>query len=179
MQRLLTMTVAGALLSPACFVVDGHAQDPSKAGPPAGAVVVHPFEATFTTVIPDPPKPVSLGTRKIVVASSIMTLLNFAAEPLGGRCHAMIDLDETVNTFQGDGYCDVENRQGDHVFLTFKIGSPGTPGIPSKNSQILGGTGKFAHSTGSFVVSGSPILQAEDLVISSGTMVGSYSTSTP
>src|SRR5262245_40951009 len=58
-----------ALLSSACFVANGHAQDPSKTNPPPGAVATHPFEATFTTVIPDPPKPVALGTRKVVVAS--------------------------------------------------------------------------------------------------------------
>jgi hypothetical protein len=179
MQRLLTMTVGGALLSSACFVANGHAQDPSKTNPPPGAVATHPFEATFTTVIPDPPKPVALGTRKVVVASSFITVLNFTSEPLGGRCHSIVDQDETANTFLGDGYCDVENSQGDHVYLDFKIGSPNTPGIPSKNGQVLGGTGKFANATGSFVISGTPILQAEDVAITSGTMVGSYSTSTP
>ena len=181
MQRLLKKSMGVALLSLTCCVADGHAQGARKENTPAGAVTMHPFEATFTTVITDPPKPVSLGTRKIVVANSFMAVINFATDPLGGRCHALVDQDDTANTFQGDGYCDVENRQGDHVFLNFKIGSPDTPGAtaPSKNGQILGGTGRFAHCTGNFVVSGFPILQSEDLVITAGTMVGSYSTSTP
>jgi hypothetical protein len=173
MRRSLIVTqVFAGLLSLGCFVATGHAQDMPKEGK---------FSATFTTVNPNPPKPVSLGNREIGVGSVIITIVNDTEtgflNAMGGHCNALMDHNHTAKTFQGEGYCNVANRNGDQIFLGFKTASPVAIGttVPFKG-QILGGTGKFAGATGEFDIRRSPVLASEELVITAGKLVGTYST---
>jgi hypothetical protein len=169
-RSLRLMQVSAGVLSLACFVATGHAQDMPKEGK---------FSATFTTVNPNPPKPVSLGDRDIGVASFIITVVNDTEtvflNAMGGHCNVLVDHNKTAKTFDTQGYCNIANRGGDQVYLGFKTASPiqlGTT-VPLKG-QILGGTGKFAGVTGEYDIRRSPVLASEDLVIAAGKMVGTY-----
>jgi hypothetical protein len=172
MQLSLKMTqIFLGLLSLAYWTANGYAQDIPREGK---------FSATFTTVNPNPPKPVSLGSREIGVGNIIITIVNDTEagflHAMGGRCNVLVDHSHAAKTAQSEGYCNVANRDGDQIFLELKTASPiplGTT-VPLKG-QILGGTGRFAGATGEFDVRRSPVLASEELIIAAGKMVGTYS----
>ena len=170
-RSLKMMQISVGLLSLACWAADGHAQDIPREGK---------FSATFTTVNPSPPKPISLGSREIGVGSIIITIVNDTEagflHAMGGHCNVLVDHSHAAKTAQSEGYCNVANRDGDQIFLGFKTASPiplGTT-VPLKG-QILGGTGRFAGVTGEFDIRRSPVLASQELIIAAGKMVGTYS----
>jgi hypothetical protein len=160
------------LLSTACLATAGYTQDIPKEGK---------FSATFTTVNPNPAKPVSLGSREVGVGSPIITVVNDTEagflHAMAGHCNILVDHNKTARTYQSEGYCNVANRDGDQLFLSFKTPSPVALGTTvTTKGQILGGTGKFAGVTGEFDIRRSPVLASEELVIAAGKMIGTYST---
>jgi len=166
MSRFSFGLVSIALVAPVCY-----AQDIPREGK---------FSATFTTVNPSPPKPISLGDREIGVGSIIITVVNDTEtgflNAMAGHCNVLVDHGQTARNYQTQVHCNVANRSGDQVYLEVKTTAPIALGttVPLKG-RILGGTGKFAGVTGEFDVRRSPVLASEDLVIAAGKMVGAYS----
>jgi hypothetical protein len=170
-EGFLSMTrvyVGGVLL--VCSVAILHAQELPKEGK---------FSVTFTSVNPDPAKPVSLGDREVAIGSPIITAVNDAESgflhAMAGRCNVLVDHNQKARTYEARGYCNLADRGGDQIYMEFTTTAPAAIGGPSgAKGKLVGGTGRFAGLSGEFDVRRSPVLASESLVISAGKLIGTY-----
>jgi hypothetical protein len=173
MNWYLTITTQACvgIMSLVCFVASPSAQEVLKQGK---------FSVTFTSVNPDPAKPVELGNREIAIGSPIITAVNDTEtgflHAMAGRCNIMVDHDQKTRTYDGRGYCNLANSDGEQIYMEFNTPTPVTiGGTAGAKGKFIGGTGRFAGLSGEFDIRRSPVMASESLVISAGKMVGTYS----
>lgn len=113
-RHLATAGLAGALL--AATVASSTAQELPKTGD---------FTIYWTHVNPTPFAPVPVGDGSVALA---LTFISGSVNTDGpgsfmhdarGRCLALQIIDQAAGTFTVQGYCDWQDRAGDHVFETF------------------------------------------------------------
>jgi hypothetical protein len=106
--------------------------------PPEG-----PLSVTFTATQVSPMKPMPIGEGKeFTLLNYAMTASNDAGNPIlnkmGGRCLATRTTDTSTKTFEGHGFCNYVDNDGDQIFEQ----CDNAPGAPTK-CKLTGGTGKF------------------------------------
>jgi hypothetical protein len=146
LRNFATLGLAGALL--AATAASSAAQELPKTGD---------FTIYWTHVNPTPFAPVPVGDGSVALA---LTFISGSVNTDGpgsflhdarGRCLALQIIDQAAGTFTVQGYCDWQDRAGDHVFETFWSDGV-TPFGGNTYGRFVGGTGKYEGISGEVTI---------------------------
>lgn len=145
-KQALLVAVTGAF---AAFTINGAAaQDLARSG-----------EATvfWAHVNPAPFDPVPVGDGRIAVVATFITgTFNQAGSGfmhnMRARCVALQTIDPAAAMLEVDGYCDYQDTDGDHVYVSFWSDGPQPMAGIQTQGQFVGGTGKYAGLQGSVAI---------------------------